>query len=185
MKHIYDSECFGEDWFTYKEFYSNIVNMLPTNSTLVEVGSWKGKSLAFLCVESLNKSKNFNIYSVDIWEDKKELNKTEHTNNIFNIFLENIAPIKQSINVIRNTSVNASRTFCDSSIDFVFIDASHEYEDVKDDINAWLPKIKPGGIIAGHDYNSHDNNQVNIAVNEIFGNKVLSIMNQSVWYVRL
>ena len=37
-------------------------------------------------------------------------------------------------------------------LDFVFIDASHDYDNVKADIDAWSLKIRPGGIIAGHDY---------------------------------
>ena len=46
----------------------------------------------------------------------------------------------------------AAATYPDQSLDFVFLDADHDYESVKADIAAWLPKVKPGGILAGHDY---------------------------------
>jgi predicted alpha/beta hydrolase family esterase len=53
-------------------------------------------------------------------------------------------------------------------LDFVFIDADHKYESVKADIAAWLPKVRPGGHIAGHDYHS-DWPGVQKAVDEVLG----------------
>ena len=50
------------------------------------------------------------------------------------------------------SSVKAATKFKDNSIDFLFLDAGHEYEDIIEDMTAWYPKVKPGGIIAGHDY---------------------------------
>ena len=61
-------------------------------------------------------------------------------------------PVENYYKPIRSPSVEAASRFEDNTLDFVFIDASHEYEDVKNDINAWLPKVKNGGILAGHDY---------------------------------
>lgn len=54
--------------------------------------------------------------------------------------------------VWRMTSIEAAKVVPDATLDFVYIDARHDYESVKEDLNAWLPKLRPGGILAGHDY---------------------------------
>ena len=66
----------------------------------------------------------------------------------------------------------------DKSIDFVYIDADHEYESVRKDIAAWHPKIRRGGIISGHDYSSSG---VYKAVNERFN--LVNKYDGNVWCV--
>ncbi len=61
---------------------------------------------------------------------------------------------KNRFSLIEAPSTDAARGFDDGSLDFVFIDADHSYEAVMSDIAAWLPKVRPGGWITGHDYNS-------------------------------
>ena len=56
----------------------------------------------------------------------------------------------------------------DRSLDFVFIDADHSYAGCRRDIMAWLPKVRPGGVIGGHDYNRPDKGDVTRAVQECF-----------------
>ncbi len=46
----------------------------------------------------------------------------------------------------------AAQSFSDESLDFVYLDADHSASAVQDDIRAWFPKIRPGGVLAGHDY---------------------------------
>jgi predicted O-methyltransferase YrrM len=53
---------------------------------------------------------------------------------------------------IRGLSSEAVSQFEDESLDVVFIDLTHTYESVKEDIGLWLPKVKSGGILSGHDY---------------------------------
>lgn len=47
---------------------------------------------------------------------------------------------------------DAAQFVADESLDFVFIDANHQYPAVKQDINDWAPKVRKGGIVSGHDY---------------------------------
>ena len=54
--------------------------------------------------------------------------------------------------IIKMDSVEASKYIADESLDFVFIDGDHSYEGVKRDMHAWVPKVREGGIVSGHDY---------------------------------
>ena len=57
-----------------------------------------------------------------------------------------------SVEIVTNTSVEYSKFVDNNSIDLVYIDADHDYESVKQDLNVWFPKVKTGGFITGHDY---------------------------------
>eukprot|EP00291_Cryptomonas_curvata_P016581 CAMPEP_0172155688 /NCGR_PEP_ID=MMETSP1050-20130122/2769_1 /TAXON_ID=233186 /ORGANISM="Cryptomonas curvata, Strain CCAP979/52" /LENGTH=189 /DNA_ID=CAMNT_0012824623 /DNA_START=176 /DNA_END=742 /DNA_ORIENTATION=+ len=52
----------------------------------------------------------------------------------------------------RNLSTEAVKNFQDRSLDYVYIDARHDYDGVKEDLEAWWPKLRDGGIFAGHDF---------------------------------
>jgi predicted O-methyltransferase YrrM len=67
-------------------------------------------------------------------------------------------------------SAQAAANFADASLDAVIIDADHHYESVRDDLAAWLPKAKRGGIVAGDDYRNPTWPGVAKAVDEALGN---------------
>lgn len=54
--------------------------------------------------------------------------------------------------IIRDDTVKAAAFVEDGSLDFVFVDADHTYENCKLDLEAWFPKVRPGGLFSGHDY---------------------------------
>ena len=171
INHICQNSEFGEEWFSYPDLYKSMVKKFPSGSKFVEVGSWKGKSSAYMAVEIANSCKEIDFYCVDTWEGSIENKGMEELSRLYDIFLSNMKPVESYYTPLKMKSLDAVSRFGDHSLDFVFIDASHEYEDVKADIIAWLPKIKPGGVLAGHDYYIGDFDYypgVKQAVNEEF-----------------
>lgn len=167
-EHIYHLEQFGEPWFRNEELFSHIVDTCNDNSVFVEVGCWKGKSSAYMAVEIANSDKSIQFYCVDSWSGSKEHQFAQNrVGEILTIFLTNMKPLEKFYKPIRMYSSEASQRFRDESVDFIYIDASHEYEDVKSDIIHWLPKLRKGGIIAGDDYGNPDFPGVHRAVFEL------------------
>lgn len=168
MEHFYQN--LGENWFTYPTLYENMVEYFPDGSHFVEVGTWKGMSAAYMAVEIINSNKDIKFDCVDCWEYIKELPddipEDSFPEDLFATFLTNIEPVKHIITPIKELSWDGAKHYEDNSLDFVFIDAAHDYESVKKDINAWYPKIKESGIISGHDYAWCDD--VRRAVDEFF-----------------
>lgn len=153
MEHIWSSI---PGWATFWPLYKMAVENAPDEAHFCEIGSWLGKSATYMAVEIANSGKRIQFDCVDPWEDGgPDLKHKAHLfpEPLYDMFLNNIEPVKEYINPIRKPSLSAARSYKKASLDFVMIDGSHVYEDVKADIKAWLPKIKPGGIIALDDVN--------------------------------
>jgi predicted O-methyltransferase YrrM len=157
MEHYYQNI---QGWSSKKELelvYRSMVEKFSSGSHFVEIGSWKGRSAAYMAIEIINSGKEIKLDCIDSWEFLDEiytthadLNKMKHS--AFDEFKKNIEPISNIVSYLKMNSVEGSKLYEDETLDFVFIDASHEYENVKNDIINWYPKVKIGGIIAGHDY---------------------------------
>ena len=77
-------------------------------------------------------------------------------NNLFESTKQKLAQFDGKTVFLRMIGQEALEKVQDNELDFIFIDARHDYCATHDDIKAWWPKVKPGGIFAGHDYNSHE-----------------------------
>ncbi len=166
----YEQEHLKEGSFcNFYSFYEKIARWIPDGGTWVEIGVYWGESFRWGTVACLNEGKNVNMVAIDAFPDAWHHNGTP----MEQMFHNHMAPLAGHYETIRGSSSESARFFEDGSVDFVFIDADHVYDRVKEDILAWLPKVKPGGIIAGHDYNAPHG--VERAVNEIFGTKVVPI----------
>lgn len=161
MNHIWQDAKFGENWFTAHEIYRRMVQNCRLDGKLVEVGCWKGRSAAFLLVEAYRRSPSIRVYAVDPWVE------TSHSQ-----FLDNLLPVSHCLTSLQMASPEAAKEFADASLDGVFIDADHTYPAVRKDILAWRPKVRKGGILAGHDY-SQSWPGVCQAVDELVENRVI------------
>ena len=103
MEHFYTEV---EGWFNYEALYSNAVNWAQNGAHFVEVGSWKGKSAAYMCVEIINSGKTINFDCVDTF--KGSLDEDVHQNDpdvvedrLMEVFIENMKPVDGYYNVIK------------------------------------------------------------------------------------
>lgn len=137
-----------EGWFNFHNLYTDMVGKF-NDAIFVEVGAWKGKSSVFMAEMIKKSGRNIKFFVVDIWEPFTQSGKLEEGVKMED-FLTNIEPVKDYITPIKGNSLEVASQFFDYSIDFLFLDASHDYEHMRKELEVWTPKVK--GIIAGHDY---------------------------------
>src|ERR1700687_2229425 len=174
-------------WFDYAAFYGERVDPLPDGGHAVELGAWYGRSTAFLAVELVNSGKAFRLDVIDHWKGsvrQDELTTHALKNDVHGTFLGNMdrGGVLDRMTVHKMTSLEGATLFADGSLDFVFIDASHDFASVRADIAAWWPKVKVGGVLSGHDFDTKTDPEVVQAVTTSFSPKALKIMNRT-WSV--
>lgn len=184
MNHFYENI---QGWFGFIDFYQKMAKQLPNNSHIVEVGAWKGQSTAFMAVEIINSGKKIQFDVIDTWLGSEEgIHQTDTmiiSNSLYQHFLDNMKPVEGYYTPRRMTSLEAASTYNDNSLDLVFLDAEHDYNNVREDILAWLPKVKFGGVLAGDDYASNWPGVVR-AVNELLPSAQSSDLNSTWIYIK-
>ena len=171
-------------WFTNveAEVYRSLVRPIRSG-VVVEVGVWKGRSVStILDICRINQNR---LVAVDTWKpDLRDPGYLEAaTRDILEIFRDNLRLLGHTgtVEILQKDSVHARDHFSDRSIDLVFVDADHSYEAVKNDLEAWLPKVTRHGVLCGHDYTVRPG--VRRAVDEMFGART-ALPGGSIWTVR-
>ena len=144
------SQAAVEDVNSTVGLYAMIQGHFKSNFEMVEVGSFEGTSTLMF---SLFVKK---VYSVDCYDYVvPPTGRIPSHDRLFvraeKTFFKRTAK-KPNIIKIRKTSVEAAKDFADNSLDAVYIDAEHDEKSVRTDIKTWLPKIKKGGYLSGHDW---------------------------------
>lgn len=113
-----------------------------------EIGVYKGEFSEKFAKAGLK------LYAIDPWRVYKDYNhpqgqqrldfQYEHTKRV-------LAPYP-NCKIIRKTSMEAVEDFEDESLDFVYIDANHEFRYIAEDLYEWTKKVRKGGIVSGDDY---------------------------------
>jgi len=164
-----------------------LAKQASTRFRIVNVGCWTGASTMALAAAS----PGF-VYAVDPWDVEhcqfvKPLYRSwaegRSSEWMYQTFLNNMVPVK-NVFPIRATSMEAATMLHGVRFDMVFIDASHKYYDVVDDITAWRQLLVPGGLLCGHDY-QHDEVGEGVirAVDELIPQSAVGP--DGIWYWRL
>lgn len=130
-----------------RENFGHLLNEKDLRGLAVEVGTHRGEFAAQLLEHWGGK-----LYCVDSWEagydpdDPASQGDREADYEACRELLAHRAVL------IRQTSARATSRFENGALDFVYVDACHQYESVCQDLRLWWPKLKPGGLLAGHDF---------------------------------
>jgi len=124
--------------------------------TVVEVGCWKGRSAAY--VGRLVGMLGGQFFCVDHFAGSSDRYREAYLEMLADedvraSFESNMEAMGIDVGLHAASSTDAAALFDDRSVDLVFLDASHDEAAVNDDIMAWRPKLRAGGILAGHDHN--------------------------------
>jgi predicted O-methyltransferase YrrM len=159
-----------------------------THTRIIEVGAWMGRSTTVL-----SGATSGIVWAVDHWQGTPT-DADQHAKlyaakldqvDVYGTFRHNMRHQiqRKKVRVVRLGSVEAAAMLFakyGAAFDFVFIDADHSYEGCRADIAAYLPLLKPGGLLAGHDYHWPGVKQ---AVDERLG--AVSLGPNTLWSVRV
>jgi predicted O-methyltransferase YrrM len=170
MKHVTNKD---QTWMrdqVGQEGLLDLIKELGDNSdkTMIEIGSFVGESTV-LFAQSFKKVIAIDPFEAD-YDPQDPTSYLFEFDNVYQTYLDRIT-VYSNIETLIMTSNEAVDILNQDHFDFVYIDGLHTYEGVKTDIQNYLPKVKKGGVIGGHDYTSQIPHLVGVyeAVNEMFG----------------
>jgi predicted O-methyltransferase YrrM len=148
-----------EGWFDGDEgaWYRDLAATIPAGGVLVEVGAWKGRSASYVGPTCTARGVDFAI--VDDFSGSRDRYAARYAErlareDVRGILEANLRALGVRFRLIARPSVEAARPFAPASVDVVFVDASHDRESVRADLDAWASRVRPGGILAGHDFST-------------------------------
>ena len=136
----------------HRDDFGKLFNQLGLYGNGAEIGVQAGTYSQIL----RNTWKGEELYLIDCWKHKNDYNDIanipdeKHQELYLSVIKKFIDD--RSVQIIRKDSVEAAKQFPDEFFDWIYLDADHSFEGSSKDINAWWPKLKKGGIFAGHDY---------------------------------
>ena len=172
-------ELFQNNWLRGLLACIDHVKNDTTVERMVEIGSYQGESTSLFAMQFNPKD----LYAIDPFVNGYDANDDSSFANFDDVsynFKLRTEPF-ECVRHIKKFSYDTVDMFADNSLDFVYIDGDHTYEGVIRDINTYLPKIKLGGYMGGHDLGKGG---VTKAIIEAFGDVDIHFDDSS-WLVKV
>tara|TARA_R100001015_G_C4626062_1_gene184877 strand:- start:1080 stop:1643 length:564 start_codon:yes stop_codon:yes gene_type:complete len=173
-------------WPATYGFTTKFFNEHPNLNKGVEVGIAGGQHIASLLEHtSIEKIYGVDPYQDSTWNTEVDVSEFGGLDIVYESVKKSLEMYGDRVELIRKPSIDAADDFEDESLDFVFIDAMHDYENCLMDIKSWEPKVKSGGFVMGHDWDHFRFPGVEQAVREFFDDDVINaeMSPVHVWYV--
>lgn len=136
--------------------YGPAVDEAKDGDVFVELGVFYGRSLAMLCRMAADAGKKLDVTGVDLWEDGGAITlgaaPHAYAPAKFEACRQWLADVGAHPRLVKGDTAEYAGRVDDGSVALAFIDGDHSYCGARRDIAAWWPKIKRGGMLAGHDY---------------------------------
>lgn len=161
------AESLSEDWNAWSNVWPEIImrtrndfprvlNQLQLTGEGAEVGTLRGE----FAVRILQTWEGKKLHCIDAWAEALADESYQDINNVpqsihddnFAVARARLAEFGGRCQIHRMTSQEGAARFADGTLDFVYLDARHYRSAVVEDLELWSPKIRPGGILCGHDY---------------------------------
>jgi predicted O-methyltransferase YrrM len=156
-------------------YLSTVIDL--KENILFEIGSYTGVSTEIFC-QRFKK-----VVVIDPWiSGIGEINDRVDMQEVYTRFVDRMCKY-ENLTVLKHYAQDVIDNFDEGSIDVLYIDASHMYENVKRDL-LWKSKVREGGFVTGHDYWPGKFEGVIHAVNEVFG-KPDKVFSDTSWIVRV
>ncbi len=177
------------DQEAYTEVIYPLLDKVPDNGTIVELGTFLGGSMCRMADRARTFNKILTFYAIDNFLCHNISPESRKWTGVFNEFYHEFwanvekFELQRFITPISEDSIEAANGFADNSIDMLWVDDDHSYPHTVNVLRAWLPKIKKGGVICGHDYCSGEG--IRMAVQEVFGDRFKLNSTQTTYWVEL
>ena len=132
-------------WRGKREQFAELLGELHYNEG-AEIGVQRGLYSEIL----FQKNPNLHLLCIDTWKGFSRHITDEINEQIYQECLQRLA--SYNVTIMRMGSMEAVKQIPDNSLDFIYIDQLHDFDSVMSDLIFWVPKVKLGGIVAGHDY---------------------------------
>ncbi len=175
-----------EGWFDYPELYRAAAESIRDNGLAVEIGVWHGRSVIALSDLLRADGKAARLIGVDPFCDTGQFIPGSYAKEWLSIFNANNDFAGAGVEPMVMNSIQAAGHIGDGAADFIFIDGNHLYDAVQEDMTVWWPKVRRGGVMAGHDYHCSDWPDVKPAVDEWAGERSLTVNAEKprTWWIR-
>ena len=177
-------------WEGTYDWTSNFFNEHPELKVGAEIGIAGGQHINAL-MENTKIEKIYGVdpFITDSWDMHGFFSVDEEYGSfdgLYNEVKELLSQFGDRVELVRKKSTEAAPDFEDGSLDFVFIDAIHDYENCYKDINYWHNRVRKGGYVMGHDWEHPGFPGVQQAVVEHYGDTVQGVPSPvHVWYVEV